>query len=1107
MIFSSLALTRKVGLLAALLMVGTFAAVILSNSTAHAVPEPDAGGVYRQLEFANSNELRAYAQPGETIHFSVFKGQREGTSANSQEAGLCTYISLRDSSGTVLTGARITGVHDNGAAINETGNARYRTCGTSGANNNRSVRELTISYTVPAVASPITSMNGAYIVRFETITRDGSMVQGYEWRVRVNNSPTNPTTAGQNGRAWFVGNDTGLSVWQNNATQALVDNMSTHVFRYVREDGYRYTVRYNDYHGIWSEFHGGVYGVRRNTGNPNILGAPGYRSFDQDDNNNNFTFAISDLINQPNLAYIFVDCAWGSAPDTCPSSAVPLDRSRPITSNLPGTVETVGANTYTADASAGNPIADVNDAPTATNNYRYTGYAPASNLAGGRVTIPYTAMQTGTIRLRVMQNSTLLCERDFLVDDADGTGIAGSNTNGNNTYTWQFGIDANCSSGTLRTTNVTNIPLGDVLSISAQARRLGEMHFIEVDTEKRGGIQVVGNGLGTTATDADGNVSDTRNWIAWYDPFSRRTIHTCGQIPPQIGSGGPVNGTSSTSWDSTSSDRRLLYPGLNIDGTLDSAVIPRLASDTATLAEGYRAAVNSNVSGGVHGWLSENACYGSASNNGYSNGDGTATNVSGWGNNRVVDDWTYAFRNPPAREIRIGGPTYTLTPSVAVVPGTTIGVGEQATFTMSVHNGSSYLSNDTDWVIRRIVIPPGGTLNTAARNPVNAADFSCGYYTSVGGGVTCGDVASGNRTFPAGASTTVGTNGETGTIIGSRICYALMVNSFNHRSRPNFAETVRCVTVAKFPQLEARNGDVFAGGQFASVSATCNITTRPVVASSQRQISGTYFTSYATYGVTSLGSATTFGSMGLPYGSPVAAANDLVFANNTANEGYFYNTTGSTGLPPEGHCLNDPFVIFGPRTGTNNVGGTSINIDTLSSNTNLTASGTVTLYANSPIPAGKKIVIYAKDASIRIASNIQYEDPPSGYSDINRIPQVVILTNHNIIVQENAQGGALSTGGKVSQLDGIYAARENFYTCEVAPRLHTCEAPLMVNGAVVAGQNVVPLRTYGADSTGFDIKAETFNLRFDMFVNQLPQTGGSDVFLKTLSETEVPPRF
>lgn len=313
----------------------------------------------------------------------------------------------------------------------------------------------------------------------------------------------------------------------------------------------------------------------------------------------------------------------------------------------------------------------------------------------------------------------------------------------------------------------------------------------------------------------------------------------------------------------------------------------------------------------------------------------------------------------------------------------------------------------------------------------------------------------------------------------------------------------RCFRIGKYPHLEARNGDVFAGGQFASASPTCTLTAKPVIASSQRQIpiGGAFYTSYATYGVTSLGSSTTFGSMGVSYDtSATTIADNLVFANTTSVDGYFYNATGNNNTPTVPHCLNDPFAVFGPRA-TNDVGGTTVDISSLTSDTNLTATTTINLYASQPIPPGKKIVIYAKSADIKISSNITYAD--QAYGSVNQIPQVVILTDKSILVRQNSIVG----GGQVTQLDGIYAAKINLYTCDFIPRLHLCDAPLKINGAVVVGQNTIPLRTSGATTPVLGGMAETFNLRSDMFLDQLPEAGGPNVFIKTMSETEVPPRF
>lgn len=313
---------------------------------------------------------------------------------------------------------------------------------------------------------------------------------------------------------------------------------------------------------------------------------------------------------------------------------------------------------------------------------------------------------------------------------------------------------------------------------------------------------------------------------------------------------------------------------------------------------------------------------------------------------------------------------------------------------------------------------------------------------------------------------------------------------------------IRCFHIGKYPHLEAHNGDIYAGGQLPSSVPTCSIPYKPIVSSSQRLIDGAYYSSYATYGVTSLGASLTFGSMGQSYGFSTFA-NDLVFANNTASEGYFLNATGNNNAPTVTNCLNDPYNIFGSRgiAGTS-TGSTNVDVSLLTGDARLTATSTVNLYASTPIQPGRKIVIYANNgANIKITSNITYAD--QAYGSINAIPQIVVLTDKSLIV------GQTSTvdGQPITQVDGIYAAKDNFYTCDLVPRLHLCEAPLRVNGAVVVGKNTVPLRTAGADATNYGAMAETFNLRSDMFLNQLPEAGGANVYIKTRSETEVPPRF
>lgn len=309
---------------------------------------------------------------------------------------------------------------------------------------------------------------------------------------------------------------------------------------------------------------------------------------------------------------------------------------------------------------------------------------------------------------------------------------------------------------------------------------------------------------------------------------------------------------------------------------------------------------------------------------------------------------------------------------------------------------------------------------------------------------------------------------------------------------------IRCISLGKYPHLEARNGDLYAGGQFAG--GACTLVNKPIIASSLVSQGSVSYTSYATYGVTSLGLVDKFGSAGSSYNNALATTRSLIFSNNTGsgnNLGYFHNATGDNDSIPSATTtcnLNNPFTTFGSKA-TSAAGGSNIDISGLSANTRLTASGTINLSASSPIPAGKKIVIYANNnANIRITSNITYAN--QAYGSLNNIPQIIVLTDRSIVVDHT-----------VTQLDGIYAAKKNFYTCDTVPRLNSCNTQLTVNGAVLAGEHTVPLRTYGAEGANPSEMAEIFNLAPSMFLNQLPGAGSSDIYIKTLSEIEVPPRF
>ena len=195
-------------------------------------------------------------------------------------------------------------------------------------------------------------------------------------------------------------------------------------------------------------------------------------------------------------------------------------------------------------------------------------------------------------------------------------------------------------------------------------------------------------------------------------------------------------------------------------------------------------------------------------------------------------------------------------------------------------------------------------------------------------------------------------------------------------------------------------------------------------------------------------------------------------------------------------CLNNPFAIYGSKpTATNN--STSVNVCGLGADTILNGrdgANKLTLTCSGPLPAGVRRVVYVKNAAeTLIQDNITYAEGP--YSSISDIPQLVVLSDQKITVKAG-----------VTRLDGIYAAKTDFATCDLHPTPTQCNQKLEVNGAIVAGLHVLPYRTAGADGPNYGDKAEIFRLRPDALLDQLPAVG-DETYIRTIDQREVPPRF
>lgn len=316
-----------------------------------------------------------------------------------------------------------------------------------------------------------------------------------------------------------------------------------------------------------------------------------------------------------------------------------------------------------------------------------------------------------------------------------------------------------------------------------------------------------------------------------------------------------------------------------------------------------------------------------------------------------------------------------------------------------------------------------------------------------------------------------------------------------------------CTEIGKRPKMHVEGGDVMAGGTFRNGSGVCPILNPAPIGvrgSSVLTIGAAQYSSYADYGIISLGQITTFGANTSPPQQPLA---NMASYGNTTNLGYFYSAgrgTPATGNPTQARCINDPFAVFSSRgpVFTAATLGAGVNLATALNATSYAGimyTGTTTLRIGAlpKIPAGKKIYIYAPNANVEIVSNIEYEDGP--YASIDQLPQVVVMSGGG------STSGKITVLGNVTRMDGIYATRGDFVTCNVAPRANTCTSPLNVNGAVVANR-VIPFRTAGAQAPNYGDMAETFRLRPDVLLNQFNSPGGNAT-VRTIDQREVPPRF
>lgn len=342
-------------------------------------------------------------------------------------------------------------------------------------------------------------------------------------------------------------------------------------------------------------------------------------------------------------------------------------------------------------------------------------------------------------------------------------------------------------------------------------------------------------------------------------------------------------------------------------------------------------------------------------------------------------------------------------------------------------------------------------------------------------------IAASNTSTVATETVTIGSESP-----GSRVCRSLVINPKNEDGGYR-ASAEACVVIAKTPYVHMMGNDVWAGGGFSAVNPACN-TSSKIQTVAHTLGDGTVAGSASEYAAFALGKITNFGSSNKALINPSSVAGKaLTFANiDSANLGNYGATQ---------HCITD-YVSKYDKTVNDGGVPSAINVGSMSDGTQLNLSGPRSFSGDMPTGSNQ---VYLVEGDVTITGDIKY---PSSYNGIGEIPSLVIIATGNITVNRD-----------VTQLDGLFISRGQFFTCDVAVSTTLavsgpCEKQLTVNGAVIAGRLQL-LRTYGADGANDTERkraAEVFKFNSEMYLQSV-LTGDNPNYLQTTQQIDLPPRY
>lgn len=333
--------------------------------------------------------------------------------------------------------------------------------------------------------------------------------------------------------------------------------------------------------------------------------------------------------------------------------------------------------------------------------------------------------------------------------------------------------------------------------------------------------------------------------------------------------------------------------------------------------------------------------------------------------------------------------------------------------------------------------------------------------------------------------------------------------SLNKKDIPqtNYTPKVLCATIEKWASMEVQEGDIETGGVFPAQGASaCNpsedIRSLGVIGH-DHAVAPTVRGSKAEYGIIAAGSIVDFGSNNRLARQSNSAVLDFA---NVGGLGNFYGT--GSGLTT--NCFADVFGAYpGDAASPLSADGASVSA-TASGQSHYAFSSsnrTLTINGGTLSPGTSRIIRVTDEGGggnmVLINGDIRFS--PGPYGRAADVPQFVLLVDGDIDVK---------VASSVREVSGLYVTRGSFFTCREADldswninldSTSPCRDRLVVNGAIIAGGQLLPYRTNADDAT-YAEPAELFRLRGDILISDYAQKlrrGNLD----SISEIELPARF